>query len=134
MYTYTGYRKEHTLFSWESLFQKSYEQNFINGRTDFLVKIIVLLRFLNRPYCYRNHHAKLEIVSNMYELTKNVNHYGHTDPNYRKALLFKRIAQFNQTNSQLHIFSLCAVKKGAHFGRFFFCNSTILAGLGLQVH
>ena len=33
----------------------------LNGRTDILITIIDLLRFLNRTNYYRNHHAKFKI-------------------------------------------------------------------------
>ena len=39
------------------------DHHVLNGRTDFLVTIIELLRFLNRKNCYRHHHAKFKIDS-----------------------------------------------------------------------
>ena len=42
------------------LSKKGKNPHVLNGRTDFLVMLIKLPRFIN-PKCYTNHHAKLTV-------------------------------------------------------------------------
>ncbi len=49
------------IINYKFVVKKVKSPDVLNGRRDFLVTIIELLRFLIRTYCCRNHHAMFEI-------------------------------------------------------------------------